>query len=147
MKALGDKSGVAAALVNIGNAHLMRGDLDEALASLERGLELAEQIGQGQWAVNALDIIGRIHSRRGDHEKALATHEQALERKQALGDKAGTAETLASIGETHRALGDYTEARTFAEKGRRAARSLRSSSIGWVNLNSMPVRQTAESST
>ena len=84
-----NRTGVAAALVNIGSIHKALGSYAKALECQERALALMKALGDRAGEAAALSSFGTIHSMLGSLAKALEYQERALEEREALYDRAG----------------------------------------------------------
>ncbi|ANZ38698.1 hypothetical protein BBK82_24150 [Lentzea guizhouensis] len=88
------------------------GRFDEALADVERALELhralvpADETGEA----DALNIASRVLFRTGEFDRALVSGRQALALHRHLGNRPSTAEALQCIGDAHAALGQAGDA-------------------------------------
>jgi tetratricopeptide (TPR) repeat protein len=103
---LGDRSGIANSLNNIGEIHYDLGDLDLALEKYKASFAIVEELGDRSGIANSLNNIGLIHYDLGDLGLALEKHERSLAIVEELGDRSGTARSLNNIGLIHYDLGD-----------------------------------------
>jgi tetratricopeptide (TPR) repeat protein len=62
---------LAASLNNLGLAHHRRGDLDQAAAYFERGLEIFERIGNRHGLARSYDNLGQVYMDKEEREKAM----------------------------------------------------------------------------
>ena len=89
----------AAYFYNLGNAYFAMGEYEEALASLERAVDLDEALFE------AYDVMGKIYRERKDYEKALSYFERSFAiHGQAVWTKAYIAECLFRSGKISEAL-------------------------------------------
>ena len=113
---LGDKSGQAAALLQLGAACHALGDYDQARDRLSDGLGLYRQIGDLCGEARVRMMIGSLLGDQGRDAAALSQAEQALDLFRALGDRAGQAGALNDIGCCHAELGHLRQARVVCEE-------------------------------
>ncbi len=95
---LGDKSPLAAALLNLGRIAYVQGDYALALEKLESGLDVGRTIGDQRYVAGVLDHLGRVAQAQGDTARARALLNESLSLRKKLGDKQGLAESLESLG-------------------------------------------------
>ncbi len=107
---LGDLSGKATVLNNIGRIHDEQGRYPEALRLYEEALQIAEQLGDLSVKAAVLNNIGRIHDEQGNYPEALKRYEEALQIDEQLRDLSGKATDLNNIGSIYKAQGNYPEA-------------------------------------
>ena len=70
---IGDKSGIAQTLHQIGNIHYVKGKYEKALEKYNESLEIKEEIGDKSGIALSLGQIGRIkHKQKKYHEAILA---------------------------------------------------------------------------
>jgi serine phosphatase RsbU (regulator of sigma subunit)/uncharacterized protein HemY len=77
-KKLGDKKFIADSYINLGRAYLAMNRLQEAEDNLNRGLQIATEIGSithSQWAYETLSEVNKA---RGDARKALALFQKSI---------------------------------------------------------------------
>jgi tetratricopeptide (TPR) repeat protein len=88
-----------------------QGELSEALATLERALDLARKEGQRLGEGAALNRLGTVYLELGRLEEAREHCERALPVLQEVADREGEAVTLYNLGAIWRKLGSLEEAR------------------------------------
>ena len=110
-RTIGDTSGVAAVLGNIGAAFLREGRLDSAGAYLERSRALASSVGDIRVEANALGTLAGTSADRGDLAAARARYAQALSLRERIGDSRGVAADHNNLGLLAQTTGDADEAR------------------------------------
>ena len=76
---IGDKSGVATSLNNIGLVLDRKGDLDGALRKYQESLKIEEEIGDKPGVAASLNNIGLVFDRKGDLDGALRKYRGELE--------------------------------------------------------------------
>jgi tetratricopeptide (TPR) repeat protein len=105
-----DQFGQALALQNIGHAHALLGNYDEAITYCEQSLAMMQVVGErrGQGAI--WDSLGYTHHHRGDFRQAIACYERALDLTWD-GDRFNKADTLNNLGDVHLSAGDPAAAR------------------------------------
>ncbi len=121
---LGDKRGVAFALINLGRVALNQGDYATARALLEQSPTLCRELDDKWGMAFALNNLGFVASNQGDSATARALYEQSLALCRELGDKRGVAFVLNSLGNVALNQGDYATARTLFEESLTLGREL-----------------------
>lgn len=106
---IGDKSGIAGALNNIGTVYDIQGNYPKALDYYVQCLEISGQNG----TVDALNNIGQIYMGQGDFQKALDYTKQSLEILKQIGDQNATALAISNIGRIYMKQDNYPEALNY----------------------------------
>jgi tetratricopeptide (TPR) repeat protein len=113
------------ALLNLtGVCRYTQGRLNDARASFEQALRLAEQFRDEPGKAPALGNIGVIWHDLGELERALFYKEQALAKAHQLGDQWAEAIYLANIGNIWHDKGDLDKALEYHEQAFRLSRDL-----------------------
>jgi len=110
-RTIGDTSGIAAVLGNIGAGFLREGRLDSAGAYLERSRILAAAVGDIRVEANALGTLAGASADRGDPAGARERYARALALRQRIGDTRGVAADHNNLGLLAQTVGDPDEAR------------------------------------
>jgi serine phosphatase RsbU (regulator of sigma subunit)/Tfp pilus assembly protein PilF len=113
---VGDKSGAANSLINIGSIYLNQGQIEKTLVCFEKSLKLSEEIDDKQLIAQSLYHIGYIHRHHGNLEYALEYYQKSLEIREEIGDKGGTANSLSNIGSIYDKKGDLDSALFYFDK-------------------------------
>jgi tetratricopeptide (TPR) repeat protein len=95
---IGDLSGVAASLGNLGLVASARGDYEAARDRLEESLATSRDLGNKLFIAHSLDNLGRVAHARCDYAAARTLHEESLGLRRELGDKRGIAFSLEAFG-------------------------------------------------
>jgi tetratricopeptide (TPR) repeat protein len=110
-RTLGDKTGMAYTLNNLGIARLSLGNLTGALEACAESLALFRELGNKVGIVVALNSLGQIAWDRGEPERSSALYQECLSLCQEIGDKEdaaialeGLAHVAAAAGQPERAL-------------------------------------------
>ncbi|HXD34595.1 MAG TPA: tetratricopeptide repeat protein [Pyrinomonadaceae bacterium] len=109
-RVLGDRSGEAIALNNVGAVYDSLGESRKALDYYTQALSLRRTDGDRQGEVATLNHIGGIYSDLGDKQKALEYFMQALPLYRVVGDRRGEAITLNNVGAIYNSLGERSRA-------------------------------------
>ncbi len=113
---LGDQSGQANALSNLGVARRLTGDFPGAARDLAEALEIYRDLGDRAGQANALTGLGTARELAGDFPGAAAGLSEALGIYRDLGDRLGQANALTYLGDVRRLTGDFPgAARVLAE--------------------------------
>jgi tetratricopeptide (TPR) repeat protein len=104
-RALGDETGLAAALWLLGNVHMFRGELEEASRSVDEALAILDRSG-GFLRAWAVYTRAQVDARTGDLAAASDRQREALERFAAIPDMSGLSLVLDGIATTAWLRGD-----------------------------------------
>lgn len=92
------------------------GEMNEALASFQKLLFHAKEIGDGQGIATALGNIGNIYAHFGDASAAIGYYEQQLAIERGAGNKRAEGNALGGLGNVYAASGDTRRAIGFMEQ-------------------------------
>jgi predicted ATPase/class 3 adenylate cyclase len=107
---LGDRSGVASSLLNLGNVVHGQGDFASARALLEESLAIRRELGDRGGIAWSLNNLGNVTLDQGDFASARALLEECLAFFRELGDRWNIAISLGNLGEVTHGQGDYPAA-------------------------------------
>jgi predicted ATPase/class 3 adenylate cyclase len=107
---LGDRSGVAASLLNLGNVAHGQGDFASARALLEESLAIRRELGDRRGIAWSLNNLGNVTLDQGDFASARTLFEECLPISRELGDRGNIAISLGNLGEVTHGQGDYPAA-------------------------------------
>jgi tetratricopeptide (TPR) repeat protein len=113
----GDLVGLCTALRLQGSLEERTGALDEAAATLQRGLELAERTGLAEEVGGCLINLGLVHGARADHQAASDCYARAAVTFEQTGNRAGRAMAYGNRAYELLALGETEAARELARRG------------------------------
>ncbi|MDM8552361.1 tetratricopeptide repeat protein [Desulfobacterales bacterium HSG2] len=82
----------------------------EALAKLEKGLEIAKKTENKQAVATFLGNMGNVYGNLDQYDKALRHHEEALAIHKEIGDRRGEGADLTNMGVVYQNLGQYDKA-------------------------------------
>jgi CHAT domain-containing protein/Tfp pilus assembly protein PilF len=116
LQEIGDRSGEAAALGNIGAVYSAMGQQEQALPYLKQALALTRQIGDRRGEAYALNSIGGAYYFLSDFPQALDYLQQALAVHGEIGNQNGEATTLVNIGTIYFELDQPQEALTYFQQ-------------------------------
>ncbi len=154
---LGDRQGIASALVKLGNAAVEVGDYAAAPGYLEEALSIWRELGDKQGISRALISFGWAALRSGDDHLANARLEEALALSRQLGDTRRMGFELAGLGEVAMRQGNYPDATRLVEESLDLRRQLGNKwgvgvclgLLGWIAMHEgkwdLAVRRLAES--
>ncbi|MBG1267454.1 CHAT domain-containing protein, partial [Nostoc sp. WHI] len=111
--AVGDRTGEATTLNNIGAVYSALGEKQKALDFYNQALPLIRAVGDRTGEARTLNNIGKVYDDLGEKQKALDFYNQALPLWRAVGDRTGEATTLNNIGAVYSALGEKQKALDF----------------------------------
>lgn len=98
------------ALLAMGRVEIKRGNPQPALDYLNRGLTLANLLGNLEEKAAILQVIGISYLRLGNRDEALTNVQKSLDIKQGLGDKRGIAVSFNAMAEIHANMGKRPQA-------------------------------------
>lgn len=110
---LGDRAKGGAALNKLGRALRGVGSYDEALAHLERALQLFRHVNDERGVASTLDDLGKIHWIRGSQDRAFDYYSASLRMRRDLGDKRSIAVSLSNLGSLKLQRGELREAMLY----------------------------------
>ncbi|MET0648679.1 MAG: CHAT domain-containing tetratricopeptide repeat protein [Pyrinomonadaceae bacterium] len=113
---LGDRRGIAAALLGNGTVKRIEGKYAQASEYCRKSLSLSEASGHKAGIANALNELGLVQLAQGDATRALEFHRKSLALREELADRKDIAGSLNNIGISHRRLGDYGLAVEYYQK-------------------------------
>ena len=109
-RALGDETGVAAALFEVAIAYSGLGEVDAADPCLEEALEICTRLGDVRRMGDVLNGMALAESWRGNTLRARELFEQSLEVFRHLENDRGVASLLGNLGDLAANVGDYERA-------------------------------------
>ena len=115
---IGDKEGVATALLDIGTVYYFQANYREALEHYQKARQLFLEVNNWYEAGKALSGLALIYKEQRRDAEALATLKQTLAEFTELNDKEEMANALSSIGSIYYSQRDYSAA---AEAFRKSA--------------------------
>ena len=139
---IGDTSGMAAALGNIGRGFYDESELDSAEGYWKRSADLAERIGDLRTAGNAVGNLASVKKDRGDLRQAESLYVRAGAIRSRSGDARGLAADENNRGLIAQTLGDFAGARRAFEMAlaanRRSGRR-EPEAVNLINLGNLAV--------
>jgi diguanylate cyclase (GGDEF)-like protein len=109
-RALGDESGLAAALFEVAFAHTALGDMDASDPYLNEALEIASRLGDIRRMADVLYGMALSEGWRDNTLRARELFEQSLELFRRLENDRGVASLLGNLGDLAARVGDYDRA-------------------------------------
>ena len=112
-----------------------QGNSQKALAALERGITLAEDLGHPDYQ---LRLLGELHiflTRMGAFRQSLVVAESSRHLAVESGDPDWIAMSDCLLGCSYHLIGNHRRAQTYFEAGLTPAHSARSASIGYFGYN------------
>jgi predicted ATPase/Tfp pilus assembly protein PilF len=113
---IGDNSGIAVSIENLGKATALQGDSGQGRKYFEESLAIRKEIGDNNGIADSLHSLGTLSANQGDYEQAKKYYEESLIIKQEIGDKNGIAGTLNNLGSLSSYQGEYEQAMKYFEK-------------------------------
>jgi tetratricopeptide (TPR) repeat protein len=121
---LGDKSGLAAALRDLGYVLWCSSDDQQARALYDESVALFRELGDKSGLGESLGILGILMADQGDLAAARSLGEESLVLYRELDDRQGIAGARGLLGEVARLQGDDKQARALYEEGTAIFREL-----------------------
>jgi tetratricopeptide (TPR) repeat protein len=109
-RTLGDRSGQARTLNDLGRMQRVTSDHPGAAATLRRALTLYEDLGDRLGQARTLSDLGGVQQMTGDYPEAADSHRRAQALFEALGNRRGQALSLNNLGRVLGLTGDYLKA-------------------------------------
>lgn len=103
-------SGEAAAYTNMGEYFRIKGDMERALESFSKGLDIYSEIGAKRESCKLYNKIGVVYQTLADYDKALENFHRSLEINKEIDDKEAIAGVYNNIGINYYLLGQYERA-------------------------------------
>jgi tetratricopeptide (TPR) repeat protein len=140
---LGDKQGIASALIKLGNAATEEGDFTTASGQLEEALATWRELDDKHGTARALISLGWAALRPGNYLLANARLEEALALSRELADTRSIGFELSGLGEVALRQGDFVRARRLVEESLELRRQLSNKwgvgvslgTLGWVAMH------------
>ncbi|MDP9471313.1 MAG: tetratricopeptide repeat protein, partial [Chloroflexota bacterium] len=107
---IGDRTGIADTLNNLGLLVLARGEFDEARQHLEESLAIRRELGDRNGEALALSNLGDVATAAGDFDQGWALHERALAIRRRLGQPRLIGYSEHNLGEAAAGRGDLAVA-------------------------------------
>jgi predicted ATPase/class 3 adenylate cyclase len=95
---MGDRRGIASAVIDLGAVDFDQGDFRAARARFEEGLAIRRELGNAQGIAGALHNLGAVANACGDNQAAWTFLEEGLSIYRELGDLWGIAMALSNLG-------------------------------------------------
>jgi tetratricopeptide (TPR) repeat protein len=134
---LGEKRGLATALLNLGSA---LDDNERAIVYLDESVRLFKEIGDINASARALTTLGLSTQSTGRLIEAASSFERSLPLHRMIGNNRGIAMALNNLGQTEWFLGHYEKARAFLEESLSLRQSLsdkRGAALALLNLGNL----------
>jgi len=107
---VGDRSGEATTLNNIGLVYRSIGQPQQALEYYNQALPISREVGDRSGEATTLNNIGFVYHSIGQPQQALDYYNQALPIRREVGDRSDEATTLNNIGFVYRSIGQPQQA-------------------------------------
>ncbi len=114
---LGDTTGIAMALCNLGMAVMEVDDAEEGTALLEESRDLFRELNNAQGLTGVLGDLGKVAQYRGNFEQAESLHSESLVLARRVGNKQSIAIALGNLGGTVLRRGNDTLALSLLREG------------------------------
>jgi len=116
-RGVGDRAAMAQAYRDLGVAHEMRGQYEQAQTFLKRALTIFPALGDRGGQAAVLTSLGVIHHRRGNYATAARCYQESLAIHQATNNRYRKAVTLSNLGMAYRSQLEHAKAMTCYEEG------------------------------
>src|SRR5262245_5390019 len=115
-RSVGDRTGEALTISNIGFVYLSLGEMQKALEKFDEALPISRAVSDRWGEAIMLNNIGMVYRSLGGMQKALEKYNEALLIMRAIGDRRGEATTLLGIAHAEQKRGNLTQARQPIEQ-------------------------------
>ncbi|MEJ2859259.1 MULTISPECIES: AfsR/SARP family transcriptional regulator [unclassified Saccharothrix] len=105
-----------AALAGLGALHMMKGEVDQAVAHLSEGLDLARTADGENLEAACASLLGRCHTVSGDYPRAVSLLRHALANWYRTGVRHARAEGMAHLATALCLSGEHAEALRTAQR-------------------------------
>jgi predicted ATPase/class 3 adenylate cyclase/Tfp pilus assembly protein PilF len=113
---IGDNSGIAVSIENLGKATALLGDIEQAKEYYEESLVIRKEIGDKSGIADSMHSLGTLSANQGDYEQAKEYYEESLIIRREIGSKNGIAATIHNLGSLSSYQGDYAQAVKYFEE-------------------------------
>ena len=137
VRKIGNRSGEAYSLGNLGNAYKNLGDYKKAIDFQNQSLTIAREIGDRQGQANSVNNLGNVYYSLGEYRKAIDFQNQSLAIKREIGDRLGKAYSLGIIGNAYYSLGEYRKAIDFQNQSLSIAGAIGDQDVKGILLNNL----------
>lgn len=134
---MGDQSGIAAQLLNIGGIYKNTGRYNQALKYYQEALDINKKTGKEDRIATSLSNIGTIYKKWGKFDKALEYYQKALDLDQKNNNHRGYATRLNNIGHVYYSQGQYDVALEHYKQARDINERLHLDDQVAINLNNI----------
>ncbi len=149
---VGDRPGMASALIKLGNAAIEGGDYETTFRALGEALAIWRDLNDSHGTARALISLGWAALRSGDYALAQARLEEALGISRQLGDTRSMGFELAGLGEVALRAGEYARATELIEESLALRQQLSNKwgvgvslgMLGWVAMRAEDWERAAE---
>jgi tetratricopeptide (TPR) repeat protein len=93
-----------------------KGEYEQALASLQEGLELSNRLGEKLFKCRILNTLGWVHGELYDLERAIRYNKEGAEVSYQLGEPESIRNAEINLGDDYLLLGDIEQAQQYLEK-------------------------------
>lgn len=114
----------ADALVHLGSAYYLTGQMPKGVETCRQALEIAQQVGERRIEADALGWMGGCYRSLGEYQRALELHEQAVKIAREIGYYDWEAACLINVGNDYYFLKQYQKQLEAYESALEVARSI-----------------------
>jgi predicted ATPase/class 3 adenylate cyclase len=132
-----DTWSIAASLLSLGNAMVVRDEHERAKELYREALVLSREAGDPEQYATGLTNLGYEHLLEGDHEQATALNEEAARLYRDRGSRGGLVYALDNLAWAALVRGDHERARILHEETLALCRELGDKLIGAENLEGL----------
>ncbi|PWT83162.1 MAG: hypothetical protein C5B58_06975 [Acidobacteria bacterium] len=122
--AVGNRSGQAQTLHDIGTTLFLLGDLAGAQATLEQAASIRREIGEKYGLSRSVNNLGNVRQMQGDLEAARELFAEALRLSREVANKNTTAASLSNLGSVMEQEGEYVGAEKAMQESLTIAREI-----------------------
>ena len=131
------KADMANAYYNIGGAHMLKDQFEEALKHYNLALALDQEIESLWGAAYDYEAIGEVYALQGNYNEALKVHLEALAIREKLQQQRELAESHTHVGKDYLNLKNYPQAKFHLEKASSIAEDIGAKSAVLESYNAL----------
>lgn len=124
MRELGNRGGEAKCSANLGNAHLLLGQYQQAATCYQQSLDISREIGDRGDEAMSLVNLGNAHKSLGRYQQAIDFYQESLKIAREIGERLLEASSFRGLGTAFREIGEYQQAIKFLQKALKIQREI-----------------------
>jgi tetratricopeptide (TPR) repeat protein len=114
---LGDKEGITATLLYLGEIEQRQNNYAQAKTYLEQGLALASQINNNEYVCKLLTELGMVFQEQGNFTQAEAIYQEGLTLARNIADNESICTLLSDLGRLNMKRGEFAQSEKYLQEG------------------------------